>query len=586
MGPQPAPADKVLPLRTFIQETLRRSRTSYSTLQVALYYLIVIRPRLPAKDIDISSLDPLEAQLVRAMQCGRRMFLAALILASKYLQDRNYSARAWSRISGLNTQEININEMAFLKAVDWKLHITEAVFQKWTDLVLKYTQAPSPSPVSPTRTSQWSDDEDKRRKWCKLVETLSPDLHEEELTPSAGPRLPCEVDSMSNSPIMGVAEPVVAPTPVLSSAPIRAPTPKALTPPPHHPPTIRKSKSNIARVPSPLTLQPPRTLEPQLQDTNAFKALHQAMSTTFTAPPIRRSSTFAPGSSQPIPAAGQSIESGDRRPGTLCSLGLGSAMAGAAQVARTSMLDCAREAWAVGRHRPGTSAQKNSNKKNTDNVVGGLLPPGTGCARRSSLATSCIVSDRNCPTAQPRPHAAFKRQNTDGLKRQALSATAASAASSSSLSTPTSNTITTTSALPYATTHPASSSCDLSYFVSPPGCASPRSREAAMSLHQLRDAVSPALSFSTTTTAASSACSTPVMTTAGRKRSADHSGGSSGAGGAVALATSMTPKFRAVGLIGSPGCSAERKRVRCVMDSPSGGMTVEGWRAGVAQNVR
>jgi hypothetical protein len=38
----------VLPLRTFIQETLRRSRTSYSTLQVALYYLIMIKLSFPS----------------------------------------------------------------------------------------------------------------------------------------------------------------------------------------------------------------------------------------------------------------------------------------------------------------------------------------------------------------------------------------------------------------------------------------------------------------------------------------------------------------------------------------------------------
>lgn len=175
------PKDAVLPLRTFIQETLRRSRTSYSTLQVALYYLIVIRPHLPTRGCDISQLNLEETQLVRAKQCGRRMFLAALILASKYLQDRNYSARAWSKISGLNTQEINVNEMAFLKAVDWKLHMSEGVFQKWTDLVLKYTSAPSsPGMDCPTITASpcWADEEGRKREWCDLILRLSPDLNE------------------------------------------------------------------------------------------------------------------------------------------------------------------------------------------------------------------------------------------------------------------------------------------------------------------------------------------------------------------------------------------------------------------------
>ncbi|EPE26614.1 cyclin [Glarea lozoyensis ATCC 20868] len=136
----------VLPLRTFIQETLRRSRTSYSTLQVALYYLILIKPHVPKHDFTMEQPD--DAHSIRALQCGRRMFLSALILASKYLQDRNYSARAWSKISGLNTLEINQNEMAFLLAVNWELHITDAVFQRWTDIVLKYTPNQPPSPGS------------------------------------------------------------------------------------------------------------------------------------------------------------------------------------------------------------------------------------------------------------------------------------------------------------------------------------------------------------------------------------------------------------------------------------------------------
>lgn len=124
----------ILPLRTFIQETLRRSRTSYSTLQVALYYLVVIKPHIRREHPDQPA--------SRALQCGRRMFLSALILASKYLQDRNYSARAWSKISGLNTLEINHNELLFLDVIDWKLHVSETTYQRWTEIVLKYTPTP------------------------------------------------------------------------------------------------------------------------------------------------------------------------------------------------------------------------------------------------------------------------------------------------------------------------------------------------------------------------------------------------------------------------------------------------------------
>jgi len=156
----------VLPLRTFIQETLRRSRTSYSTLQVALYYLILVKHHVPKHDFTMEQ--PEDAHSIRALQCGRRMFLAALILASKYLQDRNYSARAWSKISGLNTQEINQNEMAFLLAVNWRLHITDAVFQKWTDIVLKYTPSHPPSPGAPSSC--------QTKSWKSIILELNPEL--------------------------------------------------------------------------------------------------------------------------------------------------------------------------------------------------------------------------------------------------------------------------------------------------------------------------------------------------------------------------------------------------------------------------
>lgn len=159
----------VLPLRTFIQETLRRSRTSYSTLQVALYYLIKIKPHVPGHDF--TKEQPREHATMRAMQCGRRMFLAALILASKYLQDRNYSARAWSKISGLNTVEINQNELMFLQSVGWRLHISEATFQRWTELVLKLTPGAGGLPVS------------EGQCWRTVLPRLTPELETVEPEP-------------------------------------------------------------------------------------------------------------------------------------------------------------------------------------------------------------------------------------------------------------------------------------------------------------------------------------------------------------------------------------------------------------------
>lgn len=184
----------VLPLRTFIQETLRRSRTSYSTLQVALYYLVLIKPHVPKHNFTTEQPDDRDGD--RSLQCGRRMFLAALILASKYLQDRNYTARAWSKISGLHTQEINQNEIAFLIAVNWKLHIVDDVFKRWTDIVLKYTPPPSPPAAggaSPALSQQVMN-------WKHIILGLNTDLTNLAEVVSTAPASPRSCDLPALAP--------------------------------------------------------------------------------------------------------------------------------------------------------------------------------------------------------------------------------------------------------------------------------------------------------------------------------------------------------------------------------------------------
>lgn len=128
-----------LPLRTFIQETLKRSRTSYSTFQVSLYYLVRIKDKVQAylsqkpsqRLLQIN--EPAYAVLAK---CPRRTFLAALMVASKYLQDRNYSLSAWSKISGLSRAELTQNESRFLDAIDWRLFVPTDKYDKWSTFLL------------------------------------------------------------------------------------------------------------------------------------------------------------------------------------------------------------------------------------------------------------------------------------------------------------------------------------------------------------------------------------------------------------------------------------------------------------------
>ncbi len=192
------------PLKTFVHEVLRRSRTSCSVLQTALCYIEALRPRVPElvhqehtgegirgevdqgvrvlsqddprllespKEVDIDevidpvhfadsefgddapptvrmlddslltmpdttapyqvekksrtssedlpSLPPLPSPLL----CPRRTFLASLILASKFMQDKCYSNRAWAKLAGLPAREIGRCERALGEALGWRLWV-------------------------------------------------------------------------------------------------------------------------------------------------------------------------------------------------------------------------------------------------------------------------------------------------------------------------------------------------------------------------------------------------------------------------------------------------------------------------------
>ncbi|KAF9099263.1 hypothetical protein BGX29_007191 [Mortierella sp. GBA35] len=228
----------VIPLHIFVKETLRRSRTTLSTLQLALYYIYKIRnqvlaaqerirqdhlqqqhhqrqqhhqqPLSPNGSFDTFSeeegrqreyfnsistlhakaqnqkntlpltppganhtptaLSPLSLSSSTSTSpilaksepvgCGRRMFLAALILASKFQQDRTYSNKAWSKISGLPVAEINVNEITFLSLIDYRLFVSQAVFQKWVTILTEKGKVRDRAALTKTTTSNTFNNSD------------------------------------------------------------------------------------------------------------------------------------------------------------------------------------------------------------------------------------------------------------------------------------------------------------------------------------------------------------------------------------------------------------------------------------------
>lgn len=275
----------VLSLRRYIEETLRRSRTSYSTLQVALYYLVLIMPLVPKCDFTREQL--VDSPAMRSLQCGRRMFLSALILASKYLQDRNYSAKAWSKMSGLKVAEINMNERAFLQSVNWKLHIPDNTFKRWTEVVLRYTPSQFPPP-----SGQSFSVPNTRASWKEIIPLLTPEL--DTIPVSSGPVIaspqPASAQTTPFASLPSFLEPTpeVAPqTPDFARGLTALPTPRA-TPPRSYTPAV-----SVASVESwPAVMRAPYSRRPSLVSSGS--SLGSSPESTFSdVPRLSRSSSIS-----------------------------------------------------------------------------------------------------------------------------------------------------------------------------------------------------------------------------------------------------------------------------------------------------
>ncbi|ORX66689.1 hypothetical protein K493DRAFT_6491 [Basidiobolus meristosporus CBS 931.73] len=156
---KPEVEGKVLPLNVFVQETIKRSQSSYCTLLTALLYIFriksqILRIRKSTLKIDLAVRKPNmdgeeDNSSMDRVLCARRMFLAALILASKFLQDRNYTNGAWAKTLGLNVADINVNESAFLRLIDYRLFVSLPMFSSWSNMCMKFIQTSKAKNNSP-----------------------------------------------------------------------------------------------------------------------------------------------------------------------------------------------------------------------------------------------------------------------------------------------------------------------------------------------------------------------------------------------------------------------------------------------------
>ncbi|KAI9275421.1 hypothetical protein BDA99DRAFT_601061 [Phascolomyces articulosus] len=135
--------EQVLPIsiRSFIREVLKRSHTTYTTAQIAICYLFQTQQSIRQSLIQLKNNNQHTAsyqQKKSYVGCPKRMFLASLIVASKYVQDKTYRNSAWASIARMHVHQVNLAERTFLELCDYQLYMKQNVFDDLHRLLRDY----------------------------------------------------------------------------------------------------------------------------------------------------------------------------------------------------------------------------------------------------------------------------------------------------------------------------------------------------------------------------------------------------------------------------------------------------------------
>ncbi|KAI8049445.1 cyclin-domain-containing protein [Gilbertella persicaria] len=64
-----------------------------------------------------------------------RLFIVALMLANKFLDDNTFTNKTWSDVSGMKVHDLNIMEAEFLEALDYNLFVRQHEYDNWRHLL-------------------------------------------------------------------------------------------------------------------------------------------------------------------------------------------------------------------------------------------------------------------------------------------------------------------------------------------------------------------------------------------------------------------------------------------------------------------
>ncbi|KAJ1935047.1 hypothetical protein FBU59_005505 [Linderina macrospora] len=102
---------------SFCSELLRSTQIAVPIVVLTLLYVHKFKQRYPV--------------LICGPGSEYRVFVVALMLASKYLEDNTFTTQTWSEVSNLPAKELTIMQREFLVALEHRLHVPENEYNAW-----------------------------------------------------------------------------------------------------------------------------------------------------------------------------------------------------------------------------------------------------------------------------------------------------------------------------------------------------------------------------------------------------------------------------------------------------------------------
>ncbi|CAO3701028.1 unnamed protein product [Rhizopus stolonifer] len=127
--------------RLFCQHILKTTQISSSCVLIALFYIYRLRFAYPTIQGSIGS----EA----------RLFTTALVLANKFLDDNTFTNKSWSQVSGVPVYELNIMEMEFLSALQYRTYVHHLQFFSWINQCNYWLRPITQKPLRKRNSHLW-----------------------------------------------------------------------------------------------------------------------------------------------------------------------------------------------------------------------------------------------------------------------------------------------------------------------------------------------------------------------------------------------------------------------------------------------